>query len=105
MIVCVCVCVCVCSVEEVCRVSVFYLPCRQRIPSKNVFYYRSPEHSKNYVLTIAFAFDKEKDVYHFAYCYPYSYSRLQGYLSKLDQMSAACYKKELLAFSVVCWRA
>ena len=67
-----------------------------------MFYYRSPEHNKNYVLTIAFAFDKEKDVYHFAYSYPYSYSRLQAYLSKLDQMNADCYRRELLAFSVVC---
>ena len=77
------------------------LPCRQRIPSRNVFYYRSPEHNKNYVLTIAFAFDNEKDVYHFSYCYPYSYSRLQAYLGRLDQMNAAYYRKELLAFSVV----
>ena len=84
------------------RLCVLIFPCRQRIPSKNVFYYRSPEHNKNYVLTIAFAFDKEKDVYHFAYSYPYSYSRLQAYLSKLDQMNADCYRRELLAFSVVC---
>ena len=83
------------------RICELIFPCRQRIPSKNVFYYRSPEHNKNYVLTIAFAFDKEKDVYHFAYSYPYSYSRLQAYLSKLDQMNADCCRKELLAFSVV----
>ena len=37
--------------------------CRQRIPPKNVFYYRCPDHQKNYILSFAFAFDKEDDIY------------------------------------------
>ena len=36
---------------------------RERIPHKNVFYYRCPDHQKNYVLSFAFAFDREDDVY------------------------------------------
>lgn len=36
---------------------------RQRIPPKNVFYYRCPEHHKNYIMSFAFAFDNEEDVY------------------------------------------
>ena len=38
-------------------------PTWQRIPAKNVFYYRCPDHQKNYVLSFAFAFDREDDVY------------------------------------------
>ena len=37
---------------------------RQRIPSKSVFYYRCPDHGNNYVLSYAFAFDREDDTYH-----------------------------------------
>lgn len=36
---------------------------RQRIPHKSVFYYRCPDHQRNYVLSFAFAFDREDDVY------------------------------------------
>ena len=32
----------------------------QRTPAKNVFYYRCPDHKKNYVMSFAFAFDKEE---------------------------------------------
>ena len=37
---------------------------RQRIPSKSVFYYRCPDHGNNYVLSFAFAFDREADTYY-----------------------------------------
>ena len=36
---------------------------RLRIPSQNVFYYRSPDHNKNYVMSFAFQFDNEEDTY------------------------------------------
>ena len=48
---------------------------RQRIPETNVYYYKSPEHSNNYVLSFAFAFDRDEEKYQFALAYPYSYSR------------------------------
>lgn len=35
-------------------------PMWQRTPAKNVFYYRCPDHKKNYVMSFAFAFDKEE---------------------------------------------
>jgi len=35
-------------------------PVWQRTPAKNVFYYRCPDHKKNYVMSFAFAFDKEE---------------------------------------------
>lgn len=39
-----------------------------RIPSKNVFYYRCPDHHKNYVMSFAFAFDREDDLYQVRTC-------------------------------------
>ena len=48
---------------------------RQRIPRTNVYYYKSPEHNNNYVLSFAFAFDKDGEKYQFAMSYPYTYSR------------------------------
>ena len=35
-------------------------PVWQRTPAKNVFYYRCPDHKKSYVMSFAFAFDKEE---------------------------------------------
>ena len=57
-----------------------YLDClslRQRIPQTNVYYYKSPEHNDNYVLSFAFAFDRDGEKYQFALSYPYTYSRCQ----------------------------
>lgn len=45
----------------------------ERLPEKFVYYYRSNRHNKNYVLSFFFMFDREDDVYYFAYCYPYTY--------------------------------
>ena len=38
-------------------------------------HFKSPDHSNNYVLSFAFAFDTDDERYQFALCYPYSYSR------------------------------
>ncbi|KAL5486391.1 hypothetical protein EMCRGX_G018861 [Ephydatia muelleri] len=72
----------------------------QRIPSKNVFYYKCPNHQKSYVLSFAFAFDREEDMYQFSYCYPYSYSRLQHYLGEQDKRGMDFYKRELICHSM-----
>lgn len=37
------------------------------------------------MLSFAFIFDREDDIYQFALNYPYSYSRLQAYLSVIEQ--------------------
>ena len=58
---------------------IFYF--RQRIPRTNVYYYKSPEHSNNYVLSFAFAFDKDGEKYQFALSYPYTYSRFTNFLN------------------------
>lgn len=55
---------------------------RKRLPSRFVFYYCSPDHSNNVVLSFAFAFDKvEGEQYDFALTFPYSYSRLTHFVS------------------------
>ncbi|KAK3565587.1 hypothetical protein QTP86_012920 [Hemibagrus guttatus] len=72
----------------------------QRLPAKNVYYYRCPDHRRNYVMSFAFCFDREDDVYQFAYCYPYTYSRLQHYLSSLEQRNLDYLKREQLGLSV-----
>lgn len=56
----------------------------QRLPKRQVFFYRSAMHQGHYVLSFAFNFDKEEDVYMFALALPYSYSRLQSYLNVID---------------------
>ncbi|RMC08666.1 hypothetical protein DUI87_14914 [Hirundo rustica rustica] len=73
---------------------------RQRIPSKNVYYYRCPDHRKNYVMSFAFCFDREDDTYQFAYCYPYTYTRLQHYLDNLQRRNMEYFCRELLGLSV-----
>uniref|UniRef100_A0A8C3CLB7 BEN domain-containing protein 5 n=1 Tax=Cairina moschata TaxID=8855 RepID=A0A8C3CLB7_CAIMO len=72
----------------------------QRIPSKNVYYYHCPDHRKNYVMSFAFCFDREDDTYQFAYCYPYTYTRLQHYLDNLQRRNMDYFCRELLGLSV-----
>jgi len=72
----------------------------ERIPSKYVYYYRSPRHRKNYILSFLFEFDRESDTYFFAYSFPYTYTDLQRYLHFLDQQDFAFYKRELFCRSV-----
>lgn len=74
---------------------------RQRLPPKNVYYYRCPDHRKNYVMSFAFCFDREEDVYQFAYCYPYTYTRLQHYLDNLQKRNMDYFCREFLGCSVV----
>lgn len=64
-----------------------------------VYYYKSSQHQKHYVLSFAFAFDREEDSYQFALTYPYSYSRHLGYLDNL-LVKYSWVKRELLATSV-----
>ncbi|XP_043555159.1 cytosolic carboxypeptidase 6 [Chiloscyllium plagiosum] len=72
----------------------------QRLPSKNVYYYRCPDHRKNYVMSFAFCFDRDNEVYQFAYCYPYTYTRLQHYLDNLERRNMDYFKRDLLGLSV-----
>lgn len=73
----------------------------QRIPKEHVFYYRSAAHQGHYVLSFAFAFDKEDEIYQFALGFPYSYSRLQSYLQVLEQKYPGNFERFSLGNSIV----
>ena len=73
---------------------------RQRIPTTYVYYYKSPDHSNNYVLSFAFAFDTDEERYQFALCYPYSYSRCQAYLDQLVEQHPDIVTRETLGKSI-----
>ena len=52
-------------------------------------------------MSFAFCFDRDEDVYQFAYCYPYSYTRLQNYLDMVEKKGYDYLQRELLCLSVV----
>ena len=72
----------------------------QRLPTKNVYYYKCPDHHKNYVMSFAFCFDRHKDVYQFAYCFPYTYTRLQAHLDSIEKRKLNYVKRECLTNTV-----
>lgn len=74
---------------------------RQRLPKHHVFYYRSPVHQNHYVLSFAFAFDKEDEIYQFAIAPPYSFSRLQAYLTALETRFPNKFERTVLGKSLV----
>ncbi|WAR24325.1 CBPC6-like protein [Mya arenaria] len=61
---------------------------------------KCPDHRKNYVMSFAFVFDRDDDVYQFSYCYPYSYTRLQNYLDNLEKRNMDFFTRELLCLTV-----
>ena len=76
----------------------------QRIRTNQVYYYVSPEHDEQMVLSIAFSFDRENETYSFALTYPYSYSRLVAIMKRLSKRrSEECQiiKMETIAKSLV----
>lgn len=73
----------------------------QRLPKNHVFYYKSTVHQNHYVLSFAFAFEKEDEVYQFAIAPPYSYSRLQAYLTALETKFRDRFERVVLAKSLV----
>ncbi|XP_043198831.1 cytosolic carboxypeptidase 6-like [Amphibalanus amphitrite] len=72
----------------------------QRLPARNVYYHRSAEHRGHYILSFAFAFDREEDVYQFSGCFPYSFSRLQLYLAELERLQLPWIRRQTLTLTV-----
>eukprot|EP01061_Rhynchopus_euleeides_P011882 TRINITY_DN21481_c0_g1_i1.p1 TRINITY_DN21481_c0_g1~~TRINITY_DN21481_c0_g1_i1.p1 ORF type:complete len:441 (+),score=138.19 TRINITY_DN21481_c0_g1_i1:172-1494(+) len=72
----------------------------ERVPPKQVFYYRSPRFKKNYVMSFAFQFDRDDDTYYFAYCYPYTFTFLQKFLSHVEAQKFNFFRRELLCRTV-----
>lgn len=73
----------------------------QRLPKNHVFYYRSPVHQNHYVLSFAFAFEKEDEVYQFAVAPPYSFSRLHAYLNAIENKYRDTFLRETIGKSLV----
>ncbi|KAJ3391394.1 Cytosolic carboxypeptidase 6 [Lobulomyces angularis] len=71
-----------------------------RIPSRNVFYFKSPRHKRKYVLSFIFEFDSFDDEYFFAYSFPYTYTQLQDYLNEISLRNLPFFDRELLGYSV-----
>nr|CAG4713763.1 unnamed protein product [Naegleria fowleri] len=82
----------------------------ERIPEKQVYYYRKEKGPKrnnnmsqqghNNLLSFVFVFDNEQDEYKFAYCYPYSYTDLQKFLFFIECKKFPYFKRSLLCRSV-----
>ncbi|TMS35557.1 hypothetical protein L596_002936 [Steinernema carpocapsae] len=70
-----------------------------RIPVKNLYYYRSAAHGNRFILSFSHQFDDSHRV-EFAYCIPYSYSKLQQFLGNLEARNLPFFKRDLLASSV-----
>ena len=45
-------------------------PYWERMPPQSAFYYRSPRHNREYVLSFPFCFERADETYYFAYCFP-----------------------------------
>ncbi|CAH0726019.1 unnamed protein product, partial [Brenthis ino] len=71
----------------------------QRIPRRLLFYHRSLVHRGRKILSLAFGFDKEEDVYQIAAAAPYSYSRLQKYLAAWEKRALSFATRESIAQS------
>ena len=61
----------------------------ERIPEKQVYYYRKPAKYANIatapnLLSFVFVFDRDEDEYYFSYCYPYTYTELQKFLFVIE---------------------
>ncbi|XP_046961296.1 cytosolic carboxypeptidase 6-like [Vanessa cardui] len=69
----------------------------QRIPRRLIFYHRSLVHRGRKILSLAFGFDKEEDVYQFAAAAPYSYSRLQKHLAIWEKRAQTFATRESIA--------
>ncbi|XP_075991783.1 cytosolic carboxypeptidase 6-like [Anticarsia gemmatalis] len=69
----------------------------QRLPRRLMFYHRSLVHRGRKILSIAFAFDREEDVYQFSAAASYSYSRLQKHLALWEKRAQAFATRESIA--------
>ncbi|KAK9820196.1 hypothetical protein WJX72_007360 [[Myrmecia] bisecta] len=70
-----------------------------RLPPSNVFYYRCPKRKMAYVLSMVFTFDKQGELYEFAYSFPYSYTHLQHFLAALAGQQLPYMRRDLLCRS------
>ena len=72
----------------------------QRLPRENVFYYKSPLHHDNSVLSFAFSFDREDERYSFALAQPYSLARFNEHISTIMEKTLPYISVETIAHTI-----
>uniref|UniRef100_A0A1I7XYQ8 Peptidase_M14 domain-containing protein n=1 Tax=Steinernema glaseri TaxID=37863 RepID=A0A1I7XYQ8_9BILA len=70
-----------------------------RIPVKNLYYYRSAAHGNRFILSFSHLFDDSHRV-EFAYCIPYTYTKLQQFLGNIESRNLSFFKRDLVCQSV-----
>uniref|UniRef100_A0A914XYK4 Cytosolic carboxypeptidase N-terminal domain-containing protein n=1 Tax=Panagrolaimus superbus TaxID=310955 RepID=A0A914XYK4_9BILA len=70
-----------------------------RVPVKNIYYYSSKAHGDRFILSFIHIFPESEKCF-FAYCIPYTYSKLQKYLLELEQRNLSFFKRDPLTHSV-----
>lgn len=71
------------------------------LPDRQCFYYRCPRHRRNFVMSFLFVFDRDDDIYYFAYSFPYTYSDLQRFLLTVRSKKFPFFKQELLTRTIL----
>lgn len=74
---------------------------RNRIPSKHIYYYRSQSHGDRFILSFVHVFAARNDYCEFAYCIPYSYTKLQNFLIDIERRKLPYFKRKQLTLSLV----
>lgn len=74
---------------------------RERLPTNQVFYHRSPYHGNRYILSLALNFDVEEDIYQLSLGYPYSFTKLQCYLDLIEERFPSIVRREVIGHSIV----
>lgn len=75
-------------------------PLWERVPRRNVFYFRSAKHKAAFVMSFVFTFDKCDDEYYFAYSYPFTYTEQQKILAQIEAQRLPYVRRDLLCRSV-----
>jgi hypothetical protein len=75
-------------------------PYWERMPTTSVYYYRSPRHDRQYVVSFPFCFERAEETYYFAYCFPYTYSYLQRFLAAIEGKNFPFLVRECLTRSL-----
>eukprot|EP00899_Mesostigma_viride_P021084 jgi/Mesvir1/28978/Mv17751-RA.1 len=71
----------------------------ERVPPKNVWYYKNSAFTRGYILSFFFTFDNPDDVYSFAYSFPFTYSMLQQILYSIDHRNFPYVRREVLGWT------
>uniref|UniRef100_A0A914DBA3 Uncharacterized protein n=1 Tax=Acrobeloides nanus TaxID=290746 RepID=A0A914DBA3_9BILA len=71
-----------------------------RIAARHIFYYRSQAHGDRFILSFVHIF-RSIDRTEFAYCIPYSYTKLQKFLMQLESRHLPFFKRNPLTETVV----